>query len=84
MVLYHGILVGNSAQVVRSSDSSLVGRSGSVVEETKNTITLLTQNGSCIKIAKSVIVLKMNGGTQNERLLEGSQIIGTPADRIKS
>ena len=85
MGLYRGMLVGNSIQVVASTDGSLVGRSGIIVEETKNTLALLATNERRIRIAKSVITLKMHvESLQNYKLIEGSNIIGTPADRIKN
>ena len=83
--MYHGMLVGNMVQIVTSPDRSLIGKNGIVVEETKNTIALLDVNEKCIRIPKSVVTLNIRTATlQNEKLIEGLQIIGTLSDRIKN
>ena len=83
--LYRGMLVGKSVEVVGSTDKSLIGKNGVIVEETKNTIALLTGDMRHIRLSKSVITMKMNIGTPKEsRFIDGKQIVGTHADRIKS
>lgn len=79
------MLVGNVAQVVSSRDSSLVGRTGTIVEETKNMLFLEVKQGALLKVPKLVVTLRVRARSSGKELhIEGTQLIGTPADRIKS
>jgi ribonuclease P protein subunit POP4 len=74
-------IIGLGAKIIDSSDSSLNGTSGTIVFETKNTISIRT--GSTIKqIAKNVarkIEIQTDAGVC---FISGSSMIGRPEDRV--
>ncbi|MCJ7613502.1 ribonuclease P protein component 1 [Candidatus Bathyarchaeota archaeon] len=74
--------IGLEARVVRSSNPDLVGIAGKVVDETRNTFTIL-QNGDQKVVVKdtSVFGFVMPDGTVVE--IDGKVIMGRPEDRIK-
>ena len=74
--------IGLEARVVKSSNLGLVGISGKVVDETRNTFTIL-QDGAQKVVVKdtSVFGFVMPDGTVVE--IDGKAIIGRPEDRIK-
>ena len=69
-------------EVVRSSNSSLVGVAGKVVDETRNTFVIRskTQNRTVIKDV-SVFIFTMPDGTIVE--IDGKTIVGSPENRVK-
>lgn len=78
-VLVHEI-IGLGAKIVESTDPTLNGVSGSIVFETRNTISIRTD--SAVKqIAKKVakkIEIKTHSGVC---FISGSSLIGRPEDR---
>lgn len=81
-VLVHEI-IGLDAKVVESTDPSLQGVKGSIVFETKNTISIRTAaDSSIIRIAKRTakkIEIKTRSGVC---FISGSSMIGRAEDRI--
>jgi ribonuclease P protein subunit POP4 len=79
-VLVHEV-IGLGAKVVESTDPTLQGISGTIVFETKNTISIRT--GSSVKqVAKKAakkIEIKTDSGVC---FISGSSMIGRPEDRI--
>jgi ribonuclease P protein subunit POP4 len=73
---------GLELTIVKSLNSSTVGLTGKVVNETRNTFTIL-QNGEQKVVIKdtSVFGLMMTDGTVVE--IDGKTIMGRPEDRIK-
>lgn len=67
-------IIGARITVVDSKNKSLVGMTGDVIEETKNTITL--SNGK--KLLKSHATFKIN-----EEIIEGTRLQKKSEDRIK-
>lgn len=80
--MYSSLLIGKVAEVVQSSDKSLLGRSGVIIDESKNMIHLCTEVGKTLRLPKSIVTLKL-GSRIDSVFLEGSKIIGTPVDRIR-
>jgi len=79
-VLVHEI-IGLKARIVDSTDPTLQNVSGSVVFETKNTISMRTDS-AVIQIGKNVvkkIEIKTRFGVC---FISGSSLIGRPEDRI--
>lgn len=79
-VLVHEI-IGLKARIVDSTDPTLQNVSGSVVFETKNTISMRTDS-SVIQIGKKVVKkfeIKTRFGVC---FISGSSLIGRPEDRI--
>ena len=75
-------LIGLDAKVVRSSNSDCVGLEGKVLDETRNTISILHKNKKRTVIKKtSVFDFTMLDGTIVE--IEGKAIIGRPEVRVK-
>jgi ribonuclease P protein subunit POP4 len=74
--------IGLETKVVRSSNPDVVGISGRVVDETRNTFTIL-YNGKRRVVIKDTAVFDfvMPDGTVVE--IEGKIVIGRPEDRIK-
>ena len=74
-------LVGLGAKIVESTDPSLSGVRGTVVFETKNTITIRTDSKTK-QIAKSA-AKKIEVATQTGAcFISGSSLIARPEDRI--
>ena len=79
-VLVHEI-IGLGAKIIESTDPTLEGMSGTVVFETKGTISLRS-NSSVKQIGKKAarkIEIKTHNGVC---FISGSSLIGRPEDRI--
>ncbi|MBJ36120.1 MAG: ribonuclease P [Euryarchaeota archaeon] len=63
--------------VVESLDPTLVGLTGTVLDETRRTIRVLTDNGR-VRLAKNVITFRIDSG----EVIEGSSVTQRPEDRI--
>ena len=63
--------------VVDSLDPTLVGLTGTVLQETRRTIRVLTESGR-VRLAKNVITIRIDSG----ELIEGSSVTQRPEDRI--
>ena len=74
--------IGTEAQVTRSSHPDYVGISGRVIDETKNTFTIL-QEGKRKTVVKgsTVFHFQFHDGTIVE--IDGKQLLGKPEDRLK-
>jgi ribonuclease P protein subunit POP4 len=74
--------IGRQATVVRSPVSSYLGMAGPVVDETRNTLTLLHEGGNKIIIKElSVFNFQFSDGTIVE--IDGKLLVGKPEDRLK-
>ena len=69
--------LSRSITVVESLDPSLVGLTGTVLEETRRTIRVLTDSGR-VRLAKNVITFRIDSG----EIIEGSSVTQRPEDRI--
>ncbi len=74
--------IGLETKVIKSSNPHVVGITGRVVDETRNTLTIL-HNGERKVVIKNTAVFDfvMPDGTVVE--LDGKVIMGRPEDRIK-
>ena len=74
--------IGLETKVVKSSNPHVVGIAGKVVDETRNTLTIL-QDGERKVVVKDTAVFEfvMPDGTVVE--IDGKVIMGRPEDRIK-
>jgi len=74
-------LIGLEIKVVKSTNESLVGKQGTIIDETKNTITI-KENNKETKLLKTAIVFEteINGKTVQ---VDGKEIAKRPEDRIK-
>lgn len=74
-------LIGLSAKVISSSDSSLKDISGKIVDETKNTLRFEVDGKEKILLKKGTVLLLKIG--EKEIRLNVSQMTYRPEDRIK-
>ncbi|MBI2663547.1 ribonuclease P protein subunit [Candidatus Woesearchaeota archaeon] len=74
-------LIGNKVEITDSKNKSLIGLSGKVIDETRNTLTLETKD-KIKKVIKSQVKFKMKC---NDKMIEidGKLIVSRPEDRIK-
>jgi len=69
--------IGLDITIVKSTNSTLNGLQGTIIDETKNTFKILTSNGLKI-IMKNTSTFKING-----QEIKGSKILKKSYDRIK-
>lgn len=68
--------------VVESSDQSLKGLEGEVVDETKNMFRIRAAGGYK-SLPKSVVTLRVKMPDSSSQVVEGRRLLGRPEDRIK-
>jgi ribonuclease P protein subunit POP4 len=75
--------IGLKAKVVKSSNLDMMGITGKVVDETRNTFTISNNDGEKKVIIKDTAVFEfvIADGTIVE--IDGKVIMGRPEDRIK-
>lgn len=74
-------LIGLQTQIVDSTNKSVVGLSGKIIDETKSMFTLETQNGTKM-FPKQYNIWKFTLNDQ-ELLIDGNLISKRPEDRLK-
>lgn len=80
--IIQGELIGLSAKVVKANNASCVSISGTVVNETRNTLVMRHANENKVIIKEtSVFKFILQDGTAVE--IEGRAILGRPEDRVK-
>jgi RNase P/RNase MRP subunit p29 len=70
--------IGRNVSICSSTDSTLVGRTGLVIDETKRTIKIL-ENEVELTFAKDVIKFTLDDA---EQIIDGSIVGQRPGDRI--
>jgi len=75
-------LVGLKVKVIRSSNSSQVGITGTVVDESRQTLTIETEKGTK-SVAKDQCVFSFLLPSGKWVSVEGKLIVARPEDRIK-
>lgn len=73
----HIILLGNQVEILQSSNRYEVGLIGIVIEDTKNSIKLRTENGVKILLKKNITLMI------NDKKIDGNLLIGKEEERIK-
>lgn len=71
------------AIVARSSNPLLVGTSGQIVDETRNTVRLSTRKGVKV-IPKGVAVFRFDLSDGSAVEVEGARLVGRPENRMKA
>ena len=75
-------LIGTKGKVAQSNHDAYVGLGGKVIEETKNTLTLLSEGKAKSVIKQSAIFnFQFNDGTIVE--VDGKLLVGRSEDRLK-
>ena len=72
------ILIGKTVMVATSANKALVGITGTVVEDTKETLILRTAQGEKT-LVKGTVTIRLTDGTE----LDTSALRGTHAARVK-
>lgn len=75
-------LIGLSVEVADSSDQNLVGKKGTVVDETQNTVAI-EEDGEVKSLQKSAVVLRVTLPDGEEVQIDGKKLVARPEDRIK-
>ena len=77
MSIYNSTWIGSMMNIVESNDPTLVGRSGLVLDETKNTLVML-ENDACVRIGKSSITFQLDN---SDVVVQGALVGQRPEDR---
>ena len=77
MEIYNNTWIGTTLNVVRSSDPTLVGRSGIVLDETKNTLVLLDGDAR-VTLGKAAITFAIDNSNV---VIQGAFVGQRPEDR---
>jgi ribonuclease P protein subunit POP4 len=74
--------IGTEAKVSKSTHPDYVGISGKVIDETRNTLTILHEGKGKVVVKDSTIFhFKFSDGTTVE--INGKILVGRPEDRLK-
>jgi ribonuclease P protein subunit POP4 len=74
--------IGTQAEVSKSTHSGYVGISGKIMDETRNTLTILHDGKRKIVVKDSAVFhFKFSDGTIVE--IDGKILVGRPEDRLK-
>jgi ribonuclease P protein subunit POP4 len=74
--------IGSEGKVVRSPHAGYVGLTGKVVEETRNTFTLLNE-GQRRSVIKESAILDFTFADGTIAQIDGRLLVGRPEDRLK-
>ena len=74
-------LIGLNCEVVNSSQRSLVGVQGRIIDETLKTLTVATQQGEK-KIQKDTVTLRVDFPTERA-IIEGEDLLQRPQERLR-
>ena len=80
-IVYHE-LIGLYAEVNDSNTESLIGISGNIIDETKKTLLIETNNGEKL-IPKNVSIFQFKLPDGNWVEINGKILLNRPEDRIK-
>ena len=77
MDMYNSTWIGTTLNVVSSNDPTLVGRSGQVIDETKNTLVLLEGDNS-VTFGKAALTFTID---DSDVVIQGALVSQRPEDR---
>jgi len=77
-----GELICLGAEVISSTDPTLLGLSGTVVDETKNTLTIRTASGDK-KVPKGVAVFRFSSTSGKRATIEGHSLVMRPEEKLR-
>lgn len=72
-------LIGLNVKIIESKNKSNIGIKGKIVDETRNSLVIKTDNGNK-KVLKENVVLEF---TNEGLMVDGKMLIGRPEERIK-
>ena len=74
-------LIGRMAEIAESRVESQKGLRGRIIDETRNSLVIETEKGDK-RVLKNDVVIRV--GFEDKRIMiEGSQLVARPEDRIK-
>ncbi len=74
-------LVGANCEIIGAKNASLKGMKGTIINETRNTITIKTSEGNKTAIKRQVTIM---AEINNKKIrIEGAEIDARPEDRAK-
>jgi ribonuclease P protein subunit POP4 len=71
-------LIGEEVEITQSSNATLTGTKGKIIDETKETFTIKTKDKKK-KIIKTTVTIRIDG-----QEISGQTLTGRPEERIKS
>ena len=71
-------LIGSTVNVVEAKNSALIGIEGKVIDETKYTLVVLTEERKRKVLMKNQVIIKWKG-----KIINGKNLVGRPEDRLK-
>lgn len=74
--------IGLRVKVVESSDPTLADKEGTIVDETRNTLTL-EENEELKTLPKSEVKLSVTLSNRRKVKVNGVKLVARPADRVK-
>lgn len=81
--LIYSTFIGLSVKIINSSQRKTIGLQGTIVDETKNTLSIETEDGKEVKIPKISSVFLFKTDYDEEVEVEGSKIAFRPHERAK-
>lgn len=63
-MIYPHELIGQRVEIINATNSSLIGIQGNVIDETKNTIILETDEGTKTLLKQAILKLKLQSGEE--------------------
>ncbi len=79
--MFGGLLIGKSIRIIESTDKTLAGISGRIIDETKNTLILIRGESKMI-IPKSIASFELLDERGLIVCIAGSELLGTPQERL--
>ena len=73
-------LIGATIEIVESTNTSLIGKKGKIIDETKNTFTIKDHKTKKILKAQVTLLIKMGNETIK---IEGNSLVNKSEDRLK-
>ena len=73
-------LIGEEIEVMHSKNKSILGIKGKIIDETKETITVVQDNGKKVVLMKQIITFKLR---KSGKIISGETITKRPEDRLK-
>lgn len=75
-------LIGLNVEIVKSSDPSVVGKGGKIVDESRNML-VIDEGGKLKRIQKSTAVFRVTLPDGEKINVNGRKLVSSPEDRIK-
>ena len=80
--IINGEFIGTEGRIAESRHSGYVGISGEVIDESKNTFTIL-QRGKTKNVVKEAAVFRFRFSDGTVVEIDGKLLVGRPEDRLK-